>query len=300
MLIREDTYICEDKNNTEEKTNDVKIIISHNNEGQTIIGAVKEKREYYFNSHYKDDDMVEAWCNQHDVSHYRTIAVVFGIANGAYIRELHKKNDEMIILVYEPSRDIFEQQYNMQNINDIIEDDKIIVAVGKERYIYAVMASILDYEVIKYTKLFVTPNYDVIFEKELKKFYESYIENANRLIVSRNTIRVFGRNMTKNAANNLLDCVKQYSVYNLKEEFDKLDKSKIPAIIVAAGPSLDKNINDLKKAKGKAFIIAVDTALKPLANAGILPDIAVTVDHGFRQRERIAVAEQKSLPVSVS
>lgn len=44
-------------------------------------------------------------------------------------------------------------------------------------------------------------------------------------------------------------------------------------IVVAAGPSLNKNIYELKKAKGKAFIVAVDTAIKPLLKAGIVPDM---------------------------
>jgi hypothetical protein len=51
-----------------------------------------------------------------------------------------------------------------------------------------------------------------------------------------------------------------------------------PAFIVAAGPSLDNNINELKKVKGKALIIAVDAALKPLIQRDIKPDIVIAVD----------------------
>jgi hypothetical protein len=54
----------------------------------------------------------------------------------------------------------------------------------------------------------------------------------------------------------------------------------IPAIIVAAGPSLDKDIDQLKRAKGKSFIIAVDTAMRHLVKHGILPDAMVTIDAG--------------------
>lgn len=50
-------------------------------------------------------------------------------------------------------------------------------------------------------------------------------------------------------------------------------------IVVAAGPSLNKNINELKKAKGKSLIIAVDTALKPLLRAGIVPDMFLLLMH---------------------
>ena len=49
-------------------------------------------------------------------------------------------------------------------------------------------------------------------------------------------------------------------------------------ILVSAGPSLNKNIMELKKAKNKAFIVATDTAVKPLLKAGIEPDLMVMVD----------------------
>jgi hypothetical protein len=54
--------------------------------------------------------------------------------------------------------------------------------------------------------------------------------------------------------------------------------SRHPAIIVAAGPSLDKNSQFLHEVKNRALIIAVDTALKPLQKIHVIPDYAVTCD----------------------
>lgn len=50
------------------------------------------------------------------------------------------------------------------------------------------------------------------------------------------------------------------------------------AILVGAGPSLSRNIDLLREAKGRVPIVAVDTALRALAGRGILPEIAVCVD----------------------
>ena len=52
----------------------------------------------------------------------------------------------------------------------------------------------------------------------------------------------------------------------------------IPAIVIAAGPSLDKNIGELKAAQGKCLMISTETALKPLALAGITPDVSIVFD----------------------
>ena len=51
-----------------------------------------------------------------------------------------------------------------------------------------------------------------------------------------------------------------------------------PAIIVSAGPSLEKNIHLLREAKGKAVIIAVDAVLPTLVPAGVIPDIVVVLE----------------------
>ena len=52
-----------------------------------------------------------------------------------------------------------------------------------------------------------------------------------------------------------------------------------PAVLVAAGPSLRKNIDDLRAAAGKAVVIAVQTALRPLLEAGVVPDFVTALDH---------------------
>lgn len=51
-----------------------------------------------------------------------------------------------------------------------------------------------------------------------------------------------------------------------------------PALIVSAGPSLDKNICHLKGYGDRAIIIAVDTAMKILQRRGLKPHLVVSVD----------------------
>ncbi|SDF79719.1 motility associated factor glycosyltransferase family protein [Sporolituus thermophilus] len=51
-----------------------------------------------------------------------------------------------------------------------------------------------------------------------------------------------------------------------------------PAFIVAAGPSLDKNINYLKEIGNQGLIIAVDTIAEKLVNNGIYPHVISSVE----------------------
>ncbi len=52
----------------------------------------------------------------------------------------------------------------------------------------------------------------------------------------------------------------------------------IPAFIIGAGPSLDKNIEQLAAVQDKGVIIAADTVLKPLRERGIHPHIVISTD----------------------
>lgn len=52
----------------------------------------------------------------------------------------------------------------------------------------------------------------------------------------------------------------------------------VPAVIVAAGPSLDRNIEQLAAHRDRVMVIAVGTALKKLDRLGIVPDFAVALE----------------------
>ncbi|MEO7272791.1 MAG: 6-hydroxymethylpterin diphosphokinase MptE-like protein [Vicinamibacterales bacterium] len=52
----------------------------------------------------------------------------------------------------------------------------------------------------------------------------------------------------------------------------------VPAVIAAAGPSLDDALDELRTCADRAFLIAADTALRPLLTAGINPPVVVGLD----------------------
>lgn len=69
-----------------------------------------------------------------------------------------------------------------------------------------------------------------------------------------------------------------------------------PAIIVSAGPSLDKNIDLLAEAKGKALIISTDTTFPVLLKKGIIPELVTTVERipevYHRFYEKVVIPEE--------
>ncbi len=83
----------------------------------------------------------------------------------------------------------------------------------------------------------------------------------------------------------------------------------VPLVLVSAGPSLDRNIRYLAGLESRCFILAVDTALRPLLAAGIVPHAVVMADPsalnashiiGAMPPETFLIAEQAVDPAGMA
>lgn len=76
------------------------------------------------------------------------------------------------------------------------------------------------------------------------------------------------------------DAIRNFPAYargpGVARLFDRF--AGVPAVIVAAGPSLDRNIEHLAASRDRVMVIAVGTALKKLDRIGIVPDFAVALE----------------------
>lgn len=52
----------------------------------------------------------------------------------------------------------------------------------------------------------------------------------------------------------------------------------VPAVVIGAGPSLDRNLADLGRFHDRAILVAADTALRPMLAAGVAPHFVVATD----------------------
>lgn len=67
--------------------------------------------------------------------------------------------------------------------------------------------------------------------------------------------------------------------------------------IIAAGPSLDRNIQELKKIGDRGIVLATGTVLKKLLKEGIQPDYAIIIDGGRATHSQILEAERCQVPL---
>lgn len=274
MILYDDKFFISNNESDEEKIDEVVL----DNDG---VLYVKHNNEYVqYTSLYDNRHLFSVWCKYQDVSNYRTVAIVFGLSDGSYIESLREMNSEMLIIVFEPSILLAKKLNDNGIIKKLCENCNTVIVAGKEYYnqLYQFVGTSIGYETLKYVRFFVSPNYERIYSEEIRYVIRMIEEQCKLVRFNRNTILISKDRINSNIFNNLYDCIEQKNLADLLDSFSGINKKEIPAIVVSAGPSLDKNIKMLKRAKGKAIIIAVDTALNALAKADILPDIAVTVD----------------------
>ncbi|HAG07334.1 MAG: Uncharacterized protein XD69_0504 [Clostridia bacterium 62_21] len=96
---------------------------------------------------------------------------------------------------------------------------------------------------------------------------------ASLMLVDVATAKILNRPVQENILSNLTSIVVDPGVVALKNAF--LGR---PCVIVAAGPSLDKNVHLLSEVKNRGVIICVGTALKALLARNLRPDLVVTLD----------------------
>lgn len=68
-------------------------------------------------------------------------------------------------------------------------------------------------------------------------------------------------------------------------------------VVIAAGPSLDDNMEFLRESQGKKTLIAVGTVFRKLLEAGIVPDMVVVLDFMERIYRQIEGLEDQKIPL---
>lgn len=246
--------------------------------GDPILKVCQNGRTLYLNGKYAPGAVVERWLSkQGKFEEYTPIAIV-GISNGIHIKRIFEEAPKTAnFLVYEPSLEIFRRALEEVDLTFLFAPDipvGIIVDGMNEDELEPMFSYLISYDNMMSLKWFVSGNYDVLFPEQVEKFVTLLKEHVSNIHIQWNTFVRYTDVKARNTFQNLHYLYEGYSV----SELANILPADVPTIVVAAGPSLNKNILDLKKAVGKACIIATDTAMKPLLNAGIVPNLFVIVD----------------------
>lgn len=259
---------------TEWRSKNVSVEKALNGEPAVVYRGMEE---VYLNSRYNPSVAAETFIDQFSDITEQAGLIMFGFSSGIFAKKFFEKIQKNVFLfVYEPSIDIFLTVIHEVDISELVLTGRFLIFVDgiNEGNLAPAIEANSGYQ--NYCKLLYTelPQYVRLFGEA----YEAYRE-----IVKRQAI---GFQLVINTALARGDRFSYTTVQNMRylpgcrNGLDYVGKfpEDMPAIVVAAGPSLEKNVDLLRQAKGKALIIVVDSAIKTVYSRGIQPDFVITID----------------------
>jgi hypothetical protein len=228
------------------------------------------KRRVYIHSRFAPEREAERLISEVDAGQY-DLFIVFGFGFGYHIEELLKKiRRDSTVLALEKSAHLLKEAMKHRDLSDIFGDERFkILAEPNDEDIADVLKGKSSYRVafITHRGSFQThPEY----YSNLSRIAKSYISTKEVNIA---TLAKFEKTWSANIARNIQQIISCPGVNVFFNGFEN-----IPAIVVAAGPSLNQSLDFIRRNAVRSIIISVDTSYKILMNNGIEPHFCVSVD----------------------
>lgn len=240
--------------------------------------AVEEKSQLIaLQSTYDPEHEADCYLKQFDPADKRVSVILFGFGTGLIIEKMLNRIPQInSCFVVEPSPAIFRTVLENYDITKILSDPRLtlfIDGINTDRfknYLYDHL-NMYNFKTYQYVCLSKYRELYPVIEKRIKSDYDWVCDYCE---ANYNTMLRFSVSGPKNAIYAFRFLMHAKSIFDIQPYL----VPDVPCIIVAAGPSLSRNIQELSRAKGKAFIICVDSAANYCASQGIMPDVICVVD----------------------
>lgn len=205
------------------------------------------------------------------------ILVVCGTANIELIVHLYNESDiDSKIILIEP--DIKVAKFILQNADfTSLRNDKIVYITSNDynnisRIVEMLLMSRSIEDMAANVKYIINPNYYM---------YRDFMIDLAKNIS--NTLKMKMWTVGNSLDDQLVGFTNNYLNIDAYLERNNLSETKNaylgrPAVVVASGPSLDKNIHLLKEVKDKAVILACDASYDICMKYGVVPDAIASIE----------------------
>lgn len=206
----------------------------------------------------------------------RQLIFIFGIYAVEEIQLLiEKANKNTFFVIIETEQAFFLETLKQKDLMFLDRSNVMIIAQPIEN-----VPSVLEWIFASYL-MFLAGN--SLFYSTY--FYRTYGTSLERKLMDMISSQMLYRytilgNSTEDSLIGLRNNLENLRFLSCSKDISKLKNSfkGVPAFIVSAGPSLDKNIDNLLEVKGKGLILAVDTIVDKLLKHGIVPDFMFSLE----------------------
>ena len=203
----------------------------------------------------------------------RDFCVFAGLGLGYYCLEYAKRFPDALLAIAEPDVNIFLLCLKHVNLAPLLSSSKAIFFIGLMPSDCAAAIDDLQEKAGRAPNVFSPPALAKPNEAWFKAFHEELRKRKEKKEINKNTLRRFGRLWQRNVIRNKNEMKERQGIALFKGAFEGL-----PALLLAAGPSLDEALPRLKALRERCVVVCVDTALRACLRSDVQPDFVVLAD----------------------
>lgn len=241
-----------------------------------VIPVVNRGTETFrLGSSYNGRYAAERWVD-HYVEERVENVVLFGLGDCQIVLQLLRKVPGYV-LVYEPDPAIFQEVRQSPLFSKFRDKEKLYILYGGEDQwipLRDVITDILNDDCVETTAVLTHPGYLAHYQDEYKMLMDVCQLVCDAMGFTQGAIQRHMKAMLANTIDNIPYMNGAIPLARLVKYWDP----DIPVIMVAAGPSLKKNMEVLRQIDQRAYIFCLDAALSTLLRAGIVPDLVGSTD----------------------
>ncbi len=202
------------------------------------------------------------------------VIFVYGFGRGMGLADLIEMYPDRFFIVYEPDAGSFHAVMQQYELEELLKWPKILWLSAGESQLKILFNRICTYmnEELAFVAL---RHYLENGMEDLQQLKEDFIDYRNLFQSNRHTEKLFQKTWLENSVNQLAGMLSAPSLFEVAGSL-----KDYTAVIVASGPSLEQDIEWIKKFVPHALIISAGSSIQVLAKHGIRPHIATIMDGG--------------------
>jgi len=239
----------------------------------TAVVAAQDGRKLFLHSRYDPQQEARDFCKNLDKTEaYCVILSGFGL--GYHVKALFEAyGDEIVVVVSEPDLVTLKTAFEQTDLTRELDTGRLEILTGLAKSTLHERLGRHGTMLMLGTLFAVPPvarDHNVEFHNSCRQAITDYAAFAKMSLLT----------LVRNAAITCRNIANNLPTYVCTPPADLLRRAFVgcPAILVAAGPSLAKNIDQLQALQDKAVIIAAQTTLRPLLGRGIKPHFVTSLD----------------------
>ncbi|PKL35457.1 MAG: hypothetical protein CVV44_21880 [Spirochaetae bacterium HGW-Spirochaetae-1] len=239
-------------------------------EGAPVPSMLLGEKKNFLHSRFDPEKEAERFMGEINTADH-DLYIVMGFAFGYHVESLLKRiSRDVIVLIIEKNGSLFRKALEQRDLAGVLGDSRVMILLDPPEDVIA-----------DRLKGKASKNVSFITHRGSHQVYSGYYGTVLEICrsylstkeVNIATLAKFEKLWSSNIARNIQYYADNRGVQSL---YGKLQG--IPAIVVAAGPSLMESLDFIERNRDRAVIICVDTAYRILLKRNIVPHFCIAVD----------------------